>query len=252
MTGGTGTIGRHVVAELSARGHEVRTLSRHAEHYPVDVTTGTGLAAALDGIEVVVDASNASTPAARARATLVGGTQRLLAAERDAGVRHHVVVSIVGCHDVPMAYYRVKVEQEEAVAAGGVPWTVVAATQFHEFVAGTLAGAASRGVVPLLRAAVQPVAAAEAAAAVADAATREPQDGTTSVTGPEVLDLRDAARAWRAATGSRALPLRVPLPGALGRALRTGALVDPHPDARGTTTFRDWLAVQRTLRASAR
>ena len=252
MTGGTGTIGRHVVAELTARGHEVRALSRHAERYPVDLTTGAGLTAALAGVDVVVDASNASSSTAAARATLVDGTRRLLAAERDAGVRHHVLVSIVGSHDVPMAYYGVKVEQERAVAAGDVPWTVVAATQFHEFVAATLAGAARRGVVPLLRAPVQPVAAKDAASAVADAAEREPLRSTTTVAGPEVLDLRDAARAWRAATGSRALPVRVPLPGRLGRALRAGGLTEPHPDARGTTTFSGWLAAQSSTAPAAR
>ncbi|WP_426309636.1 SDR family oxidoreductase [Cellulosimicrobium sp. E-16] len=250
MTGGTGTIGRHVVAELAARGHEVRALSRHAERYAVDLTTGAGLTAALAGVDVVVDASNASSSTADARATLVDGTRRLLAAEHDAGVQHHVLVSIVGCHDVPMAYYGVKVEQERAVSAGEVPWTVVAVTQFHEFVAGTLAGAARRGVVPLLRAPVQPVAAQDAASAVADAAERAPRRSTTTVAGPEVLDLRDAARAWRAATGSRALPVRVPLPGKLGRALRAGGLTDPRPDARGTTTFAGWLAAQRTAAAA--
>ncbi|MGN7703874.1 SDR family oxidoreductase [Cellulosimicrobium sp. 22601] len=250
MTGGTGTIGRHVVAALTARGHEVRALSRHAERYAVDLRTGAGLPAALAGVDVVVDASNASSSTADARATLVDGTRQLLAAEHDAGVRHHVLVSIVGCHDVPMAYYGVKVEQERAVAAGAVPWTVVAVTQFHEFVTGTLAGAARRGVVPLLRALVQPVAARDAASAVADAAERQPLRGTTTVAGPEVLDLRDAARAWRAATGSRAVPVRVPLPGKLGRALRAGGLTDPRPDARGTTTFRDWLAAQPAATAA--
>ncbi|MGN0110429.1 MAG: NAD-dependent epimerase/dehydratase family protein, partial [Cellulosimicrobium funkei] len=75
---------------------------------------------------------------------------------------------------------------------------------------------------------------------------------TTTVAGPEVVDLRDAARAWRDVTGSRAVPVRVPLPGALGRSLRAGGLTDAQPDVRGTTTFRDWLAAQRAERAAAR
>jgi len=242
VTGGTGTIGHHVVAQLRARGHEVRSLSRRSTEHPVDLTTGAGLDAALDGVEVVVDASNASTPIAQARATLVDGTHRLLAAEQRTGVGHHVLVSIVGCHDVPMAYYRVKAAQEDVVTQGGVPWTVVAATQFHEFAAGVLGAAARRGVVPLLRVPVQLVAAADAAAVVADVATRAPLRATTTVVGPVAQDMRDVARAWRAATGSRALPVRVPLPGRLGRALRAGGLTDARPDERGTMLFADWLA----------
>ncbi|PTU54292.1 NAD-dependent dehydratase, partial [Sphaerisporangium cinnabarinum] len=152
----------------------------------------------------------------------------------------------------PTCYNAAKVAQERGVADACVPGTVVAATQFHELVAATLGAAARRGVVPLLRAPVQPVAAAEAGAAVAAAALRDPLGGTTTVAGPEVLDLRDAARTWRAATGSRGVPVRVPLPGALGRALRAGGLTDPRPDVRGTTTFRVWLAAQRAERAAAR
>src|SRR5690606_30988862 len=111
-----------------------------------------------------------------------------------------------------------------------VPWTIVAATQFHEFAAGVLRAAARRGVVPLLPVPVQLVAAADAGAAVADAATRAPQRATTTLVGPVLQDMRDVARAWRAATASRALPVRVPLPGRLGRTLRAGGLTDAHPD----------------------
>ena len=252
MVGGTGTVGRHVVARLAARGHEVRALSRHAREHPVDLTTGAGLAAALDGVDVVVDASNTATSLRHVRAAVVDGTRRLLAAERDAEVRHHVLVSVVGCHDVPMAYYAAKVAQEREVADGGVPWTVVAATQFHELVAATLGAAARRGVVPLLRAPVQPVAAAEVGAAVADAAERDPLGRITTVAGPEAVDLRDLARAWRDVTGSRAAPVRVPLPGALGRALRAGGRPAPPPPARGTPASRDRLAAQHAERAAAR
>ncbi|MEU2632071.1 NAD(P)H-binding protein, partial [Kitasatospora sp. NPDC007106] len=115
IVGGTGTLGSHVTEELRARGHEVRVLSRRSPEHPVDLTTGAGLAAALAGCEVVVDAAN-SRSAKGAERTLVDGTRHLLAAERAAGVGHHVCVSIVGCDRVPVGYYAVKTAQERAVA----------------------------------------------------------------------------------------------------------------------------------------
>ena len=140
IVGGAGTLGRHVTAELAERGHEVRVLSRSSQHYPVDLVTGRGLAAALDGCAVVVDASNASAPR-RATQVLVEGSRRLLAAEQRAGVSHHVGISIVGCERVPMGYYRVKAEQEQVIEHGPVPWSIVRATQFHELAAMALAAA---------------------------------------------------------------------------------------------------------------
>ena len=162
IAGGTGTLGRPVAAELSERGHEVRVLSRHAPEYQVDLTTGAGLAAALDGCQVVVDAS--SSPPRTAAAVLVAGNRRLLDAGREAGVEHHVCVSIVGCDRLPIGYYRVKTEQEDVVVRGPVPWTIVRATQFHELVAGFFGAAARYGVVPTPRGVLQPIAAADAAA----------------------------------------------------------------------------------------
>jgi nucleoside-diphosphate-sugar epimerase len=104
IVGGTGTLGGHVATELSSRGHEVRVLSRSAPEYRVDLLTGAGLETALEGCDVVVDASN--NAGRKAAAVLVEGTRRLLAAEQAAGVSHHVCVSIVGCDQVPMGYYR--------------------------------------------------------------------------------------------------------------------------------------------------
>src|SRR5215469_6671201 len=175
IAGGTGMLGRPVAAELSERGHEVRVLSRHAPEFQVDLTTGAGLAAALDGCQVVVDASNGPTRAAAP--TLVAGNRRLIEAGREAGVEHHVCVSIVGCDRLPVKYYKVKTQQEDVVTGGPVPWTIVRATQFHEFVAALFGSAARYMVVPALRGVLQPVAVAEAARAVADVAVDEPRRG---------------------------------------------------------------------------
>jgi uncharacterized protein YbjT (DUF2867 family) len=255
IAGGTGTLGRHVAAELAGRGHDVRVLSRlhqgvrggvppeeqsRSRTYPVDLTTGAGLDDALAGCEVVVDASNDSSK--NAAATLVGGTRRLLAVGREAGVTHHLGVSIVGCELVPMGYFRVKAEQEEVVTVGTVPWTIVRATQFHEYVAAMLGAGARWRAVPVPLALVQPVAVAEVARVVADAAEEPPRAGRVQIAGPEVAGAVSLARAWRRAAGARAVLVPTPLPGRLGRALRGGALTTENPDVRGCVTFADWLA----------
>jgi uncharacterized protein YbjT (DUF2867 family) len=243
IVGGTGTLGRHVAAELAERGHEIRVLSRSGE-YRVDLTTGDGLARALDGCAAVVDASNNSS-AKRARQVLVAGSQRLLAAGEAAGVDHHVCVSIVGCDQVPMGYYRVKVDQEHIVETGQVPWSIVQATQFHELVASALAAAGKFGLVPVPSAQLQTIAAAEVATAVADVAEGSPRKGRVRVAGPEITTARELARAWRRVTGRRALLVPVAVPGKLGRALRDGGLTAPQSELRGTVTFAEWLTSQQ-------
>jgi uncharacterized protein YbjT (DUF2867 family) len=238
IVGGTGTLGRRVTEELRGRGHQVRVLSRHAPDYQVDLTTGAGLAEALAGCQVVVDASNNASRTAAA--TLAGGTRRLLAAGQAAGVAHHVCVSVIGCERVPLSYFRVKAEQEDAVGDGPVPWTIVRAAQFHEYIAAVLGAAARYGVIPVPRAVLQPVASEEVARAVADAAAGGARRDRVSIAGPEVADLRDLARTWRRAAGRRAALVPLPLPGGLGRALCAASLTDSHPDVRGGLTFAAW------------
>ena len=240
VAGGTGTIGRRIAAALPRGGHEVRALSRSAAQYPVDLTTGAGLEAALVGCDVVIDASN-GPPSRRARAVLVEGSRRLLEVEARAGVRHHVCVSIVGIEDVPMAYYGVKLEQERVIESAGLPWTIVRSTQFHELLGAVVSAAGRRHVLPAARARFQPVDVDEAAHAVAAVATDAPRLTRTTVAGPEVHDLRSLGRIWREAAGHRAIEIPIPLPGRLGRALREGRLTCANPDIRGTRTFAAWL-----------
>ena len=119
VVGGTGTLGRLVTSELRTRGPQVRVLTRSAPEHTIDRTAGDGLGPALKGCDVVVDASNNSSR--RAAATLVAGSRRLLEAEQTAGVGLHVGVSVVGCEQVPVGYYKVKADQERAVERGPVP-----------------------------------------------------------------------------------------------------------------------------------
>lgn len=245
VVGGTGVLGKPLVAELAARGDEVRALSRtppaklpsSVTHRRVDLTSGEGLAEALAGVEVVVDAAN-SNPR-NAGPVLVEGTKRLLRADAEAGVRHHVAVSIVGCDLVPMAYYKVKVEQEEAVAAGEVPWSLLRATQFHTLIAWAFGQAGRYGVVPTGRAQLQPIHPPVVAGRLAEVAHAEPAGRLADIAGPQVSTLTELAKAWRRA-GHRALPLRLPMVGSIGKPLREGALCNPAAAANGPG-FGEWL-----------
>lgn len=246
VVGGTGVLGKLLVAELAARGDEVLALSRKpagalpegASHRRVDLTSGEGLADALAGVEVVVDASNSSPR--DAAPVLVEGTRRLLRAGAEAGVRHHVGVSIVGCDRVPTAYYKVKVEQEDAIAAGEVPWSLLRATQFHTLIAWAFGQAGRARVIPTGSAHLQPVHPLVVAKRLAEAVQAEPAGRLEDVAGPEVRTLGELARAWRGA-GHRALPLRIPMIGPIGRPLREAALCNPGA-AAGGPTFEQWLA----------
>jgi uncharacterized protein YbjT (DUF2867 family) len=239
VIGGAGTLGRQVTADLARRGHEVRVLSRSSPQFPVDLSTGAGLAPALAGCDAVVDASNAQR---QARQVLVEGSARLLVAEQQAGVGHHVGISIVGCDQVPIGYYKAKVEQEQVIERGPVPWTIVRATQFHELVAGLFTAAARYRVLPAPAMPLQPAAAADVARVLADTAERDPSRGRITVAGPQVSSVRELARTWLAATGRSAALIPVPLPGNLGRSLRTGALTTQQADVTGAITFARWLA----------
>lgn len=250
VVGGTGVLGKPLVAELAARGDEVRVLSRNAPrrlpegaaHHHVDLTAEDGgLDEALAGIEVVVDAAN-SMSIRNAGPVLVDGTERLLAAETRVGISHHVGVSIVGCDRVPTPYYKVKVAQEEAIAAGDVPWSLLRATQFHSLLAWAFGQAARARLRPIGAARLQPVDPVAVAARLAEAAHAAPAGHLPELAGPEVLTLSALSRAWRDAERRHLLlPLPIPMVGKVGRPLREGALCNPEAAADGAT-FEQWLA----------
>ncbi|KUJ65681.1 LysR family transcriptional regulator [Streptomyces albus subsp. albus] len=185
IVGGTGLIGAQVVALLRDRGHEALPA---APSTGVDALTGQGLAQALKGADVVVDVSN--SPSFEAEAALdffTRSAQHLFEAEREAGVRHHVTLSIVGVDRVPdYGYYRAKVAQEDAVRGGGVPYSIVRATQFFEFIAPVMDMSTQDEEVRLPSTKLRPIASADVAAAVADAAQGDPSSGVRDIAGPEV------------------------------------------------------------------
>lgn len=235
-------VGRLVVAELERIGATPVVIARSAG---VDLTTGEGLSAALTGVDVVIDTSNVETLSAkRSVAFFDAATSRLLAAGAAAGVRHHVALSIVGCDVVDMPYYLGKRHQEALVAAGSVPWTVLRATQFHEF-AEQMLDRSPPGVALALRMRCQPIAAAEVAAALVEAAQGEPAGRLPDLGGPQeelmgamVRRVAHAGKRWR-------LAVPVPMVGSAGRQIAQGGLL-PGAGARlGVETFDAWLGRTR-------
>ncbi|GGO73391.1 3-beta hydroxysteroid dehydrogenase [Nocardioides deserti] len=242
VAGGTGLVGSHVVGGLSKRGHVPVVLARARG---VDLLTGTGLAEALEGVEAVIDVSNIVTTGRRASVGFFEtATTNLLARARDAGVRHHVVLSIVGVDRVRFGYYEGKLRQERLALDGAVPATVLRATQFHEF-AGQLLDRVPGPVAFLPRQLIRPVAAAEVAAELVTTALAEPRGLADELAGPEKHQLVDLARKVSARHGRRRPIIGVRLPGEGGRAMATGGLL-PGTGARyGTQTFDEWLADER-------
>jgi uncharacterized protein YbjT (DUF2867 family) len=248
VAGGTGRLGRLVVAELVERGHQVRVLSRQLRPTPFpqqvvpvargDLTSGEGIAAAVAGVDAVVDAANAGRDARR---VMVFGTRGLLDAAGRAGVGHLVGVGIVGAEALArfVPYYRVKVDQEQVVVNSGVPWSWLRATQFHDFLADTISGLGRLPVLPAPAIRYQPVDRGEVAAALADAVEAGPAARLPDFAGPEARLLADFVRLWSAGHGRSRPTLTVPLPGRLGRRLREGALCNLDR-AVGRIRFEEW------------
>lgn len=239
VAGGTGMVGKHVVARVREQGHEAVVLSRGSGQ---DLTTGAGLDEALAGVDVVIDCSNVMSPTARASVRFFeSATRNLLAAEERAGVRHHVVLSIVGIDRVDYGYYAGKRRQEELALAGPVPVTVLRATQFHEF-AGQVMAAVKGPVAYVPKMLTQPVAAGEVAAELVRLASGEPQGMAPEIAGPEVHQLADLARRLLQATGSRRRLVATRFPGKGGKAMASGECLPTGAGPRGKVTFDEWLA----------
>jgi uncharacterized protein YbjT (DUF2867 family) len=186
VIGGTGLIGSNVVRNLREHGHEAMPAS---PRLGVNTITGEGLAEALAGAAVVVDVSNSpSFEDAAVLAFFQTSTRNLLAAEAEAGVGHHVALSIVGIDRSPdNGYFKAKIAQEKLIEAGPVPYSIVRSTQFFEFVDGIADAATTGNEVHMAPVAFQPIDAVDVAAAVADVAMNPPLNGRLEIAGPERL-----------------------------------------------------------------
>lgn len=234
VTGGTSGPGRPTVERLRAAGHDVRVLSRAPGdgHHVGDLSTGAGLDAALAGVETVVHlATN--------RKKDLPDTERLLAAARTAGVAHLVYISIVGVDRIPYGYYVDKVANEQAIAASGIPFTILRATQFHSFPGEILGMFGNR--LFLKGVSLQPVGVVDVAERLVELATGSPAGRVADVGGPEILDATDILRRLQAAGRAPRRVLSITLPGKAFAAFAAGHHLAGLPGA-GTQTFDEWLA----------
>jgi uncharacterized protein YbjT (DUF2867 family) len=250
VIGGSGRVGSNVVRRLVARGHDPVPASPATG---VDTITGQGLADVMAGADAVVDVSNA--PVWDDDAVLeffTTSTRNQLAAERDAGVKHHVALSIVGADRLPdSGYLRAKVAQEAEVKAGTIPFTILRATQFFEFLPQIVESGDEGAGVRLSTGLMQLVAADDVAATVAELATGAPVGARVELAGPEALGIDAWARRLFAATGDDRTVIGDPHARYYGTELEGGELT-PGDGARiGATDFDAWFAAQQQRAATA-
>lgn len=243
VIGGTGLIGSKLVKNLRERGHDVLPA---APNTGVNTVTREGLAQAMDRAEIVVDVANAPVWEDKAVLEFFETSGRnLLTAEAAAGVRHHVALSIVGCERLPdNGYFRAKVAQEDLIKASGIPYTILRATQFFEFVGGIAQAGMAGDEIRASPALFQPIASDDVVAALADVTLAPPVNGTIEVAGPEAIPLDEVLRRYLRATQDT----REVVPDVHARYF--GSVLDdqsltPGGNARiGAVRFEDWLGQQ--------
>jgi uncharacterized protein YbjT (DUF2867 family) len=241
VIGGTGLIGSKVVVNLRQLGHDVLVASPNTG---VNTVTGEGLAAALQGAQVVVDLANSPSFEDKAVMDFFEASGRnLVAAEKAAGVGHHIALSVVGTERLlDSGYFRGKMAQEKLITASPVPYTIVRSTQFFEFLGGIAHSGTVDGVVHMSPADVQPISSDDIAAAVTDTALAKPINGMFEVAGPERVSL--AALVQRYLTAVKDPRTLVADPDALyfGVKLDNQSLTPGSNPRLGTTRFEQWLA----------
>ncbi|MDN5855791.1 MAG: NAD(P)H-binding protein [Actinomycetia bacterium] len=244
VTGGTGTLGRHLVPLLEADGHEICILSRHApttarvEHATADLLKDEGVEAAVSGVDTIVH--------------LAGGpkgddtaTGNLVRAAKSAGVRHIVYISVIASDAVPLGYFRSKFGAEKEIEQSGIPWTTLRAAQFHDLTLSTVRAMAKLPIVPAPGGVRwQPVDSRDVAERLAELTLGHPAGRVADLAGPTVYSLADLTRSYLRARGKRRPFLPVRVPGKMGRAYRSGANLTLDGAGISKRTWEDFLAEQ--------
>jgi uncharacterized protein YbjT (DUF2867 family) len=242
VIGGTGLIGSRVVQKLTAAGHEVVV---GALSTGVDLITGKGLDPAVEGAEVVVNLANSPTFDEAALGFFRTSMSHLLAAAERAGVRHHVILSIVGVDQVPqLVYYRAKTLQEDLLRQGPTPFSIVRATQFFEFVNAILSSSSDGTTLRLPSIHLQPIAAADVVDAVVEVSTGKPLRGIRSVAGPDVFSLHELARITLAARHEMRTVITDDKAGMFAGVAGDVLTAGPHAHL-ARTHYQDWLQTAR-------
>ncbi|OCP25164.1 MULTISPECIES: SDR family oxidoreductase [unclassified Ensifer] len=243
VIGGTGLIGSKLVKNLRERGHDVLAA---APNTGVNTITREGLAGAMDGAEIVVDVANAPVWEDKAVLEFFETSGRnLLAAEAAAGVRHHIALSIVGSERLPdNGYFRAKIAQENLIKASGIPYTILRATQFFEFVDGIAQSATVDGEIRLSPALFQPIASDDVAAALTDVALAPPVNGTVEVAGPEAVPLDELVRRFLKAKRDTRKVVPDVHARYFGAVLADQSLTPGEKPRLGRIRFEDWLGQQ--------
>lgn len=241
VIGGTGLIGSKTVERLRKKGHEVIAASPNSG---VDTITGKGVAEAVAGAQVVLDLAN--SPSFEDKAVLAffeTSGRNLLAAESAAGVKHHVALSVVGTERLPgSGYLRAKLAQEKLIKASGIPYTIVHATQFFEFLGAIAQSAMAGNTVSLPSAHFQPIASDDVADAMADVALAAPINGTIEVAGPERVRMSELVARYLKATNDPRTVIADPHALYFGTEIDDGSLVPGGTARIGATRFEDWFA----------
>jgi uncharacterized protein YbjT (DUF2867 family) len=243
VVGGTGLIGSKVVSKLGEHGHEAVAASPDSG---VNTLTGEGLVDVLQGADTVVDVSN--SPSFEDAAVLdffTTSTRNQLAAEKEAGVGHHVALSVVGTDRLAESgYFRAKIAQEKLIKESGVPYSIVHATQFFEFVKSIAQAATDGNTVRLSHAQIQPMAAEDVATAVARTAVGSPQNATIEVAGPEQFGLDELIRKGLSFQGDPREVVTDPNARYFNALLQDGELLPGSEATIYNTRFEEWLKQQ--------
>jgi uncharacterized protein YbjT (DUF2867 family) len=244
VVGATGQVGSKVVELLTTQGHDVIAASRASG---ADVLTGAGLDEALAGVDALIDVVNSpSYEDEPVMAFFTASSANLVAAAKAAGVAHYVALSIVGVDDLPESgYMRAKVAQERTIVESGLPYTIVRATQFHEFAEMITGSLIFEGEVHAPDALIQPIAAADVSAEVAKVAVARPTNGEINIGGPEKITFAQLARLVVASQGSGLAVVVDPEATYFGTPVRQTSLVTGDGAVVAPTRFADWLKSSR-------